>query len=81
MISYQAPTEESEDEEKDLVNSQLELPSYDTNLLLDDTNAKIDEENVWKCVAGRHNWCEITKLCYLIEYFPCKYQIPAKTNT
>ncbi|KAL1448299.1 hypothetical protein WDU94_008926, partial [Cyamophila willieti] len=57
VVSFYAPTEEAEDEDKDTFYETLEevcsnIPNYDMKILLGDANAKVGRETFWKPVAG-----------------------------
>lgn len=61
VISYNAPTEDSNDEDKDNFYGQLEelfISDYDTLMMLD-ANAKIGREDIWSSVAGKESLHEI----------------------
>uniref|UniRef100_A0A8D9DWW4 Craniofacial development protein 2 n=1 Tax=Cacopsylla melanoneura TaxID=428564 RepID=A0A8D9DWW4_9HEMI len=60
IITFHAPTEDKDDQVKDLFYEELEtlfdqLPLYDTKLLLGDANAKVGKECFWKPHIGMHS--------------------------
>lgn len=60
VISFYAPTEDSDEETKDnfyeLLDQRLNsIPNYDMKIVLGDANAKIGKENMWKEIAGKES--------------------------
>ncbi|KAL1462186.1 hypothetical protein WDU94_014046 [Cyamophila willieti] len=60
IITFHAPTEDKDDQVKDLFYEELEtlfdqIPLYDTKLLLGDANAKVGKESFWKPHIGMHS--------------------------
>lgn len=60
IISFYAPTEDADDEDKDSFYETLEalcnnIPSYDMKILLRDANAKVGKELIWKTIAGKES--------------------------
>lgn len=60
IISFYAPTEDADDEAKDLFYETLEevcnnIPSYDVKILLGDANAKVGREAMWNAIAGKES--------------------------
>ncbi|KAG8259134.1 hypothetical protein J6590_108848 [Homalodisca vitripennis] len=65
LCSIYAPTEEAEEEVKDIFYDTLEelvtkLPNYDLKIILGDANSIIGKEDTWKEVAGKHSLHEKT---------------------
>ena len=59
-ITFYAPTEDAEEEEKDKFYEMLErrvnkLSNYDLKVVLGDANAKIGTEYLWRDVAGKES--------------------------
>lgn len=60
LVSFYAPTEDSDDEEKDQFYDTLDelvgkLPSFDMKIVLGDANAKVGREQIWKTAIGNHS--------------------------
>lgn len=60
LICIYAPTNMSDEEEKDKFYELLEstwsnLPNYDVKIILGDANAQICKENIWQSVAGKES--------------------------
>ena len=60
IINVYAPTEDSEDNEKELMYNLLEeecngISTYDTKIIMGDFNAKIGVEDFTKTIAGQHS--------------------------
>ncbi|XP_008484678.1 craniofacial development protein 2-like, partial [Diaphorina citri] len=60
IVCIYAPTEESDDDQKDYFYETLEcvlskIPTYDVKLIIGDANAKIGKEQIWKSTAGENS--------------------------
>lgn len=60
LICAHAPTEDKDDEAKDIFYQQLEtafesLPAYDMKLVLGDFNAKVGKEDIFSGTIGKHS--------------------------
>ncbi|XP_046389318.1 craniofacial development protein 2-like [Ischnura elegans] len=60
LVSFYAPTEDAEDEEKDsfyeLLEEQVDkLPSYDMKIVLGDANAKVGREDIFQPAIGKES--------------------------
>lgn len=65
IMNIHAPTEEKDEEEKDLFYEMLDneyekLPIYDIKIVMGDCNAKVGQEEMYRATVGRHSKHEIT---------------------